>query len=139
MPALLTASCERPVRFSETDPLGIVWHGNYIKYFEDSREVFGEKYGLEYLTMYENGFSAPLVDMRCSWRSPLHYRDIFISEITFVPCEAAKIIFTYRVMNKALGTLCASGESTQVFMNKNGELLFTIPDFFQEWKKKNQV
>ncbi|HBE00866.1 MAG TPA: 4-hydroxybenzoyl-CoA thioesterase, partial [Spirochaetia bacterium] len=27
----------------------------------------------------------------------------------------------------------------QVFMNKNGELLFTIPDFFQEWKKKNQV
>ena len=31
------------VRFSEIDSLGILWHGNYVQYFEDGREAFGEK------------------------------------------------------------------------------------------------
>ena len=39
------------VRFNETDPLGIVWHGNYLKYFEDGREAFGKEFGMEYLDM----------------------------------------------------------------------------------------
>ena len=34
------------VRFVETDPLGIVWHGNYIQYFEDGREAFGRHHGI---------------------------------------------------------------------------------------------
>jgi len=37
------------VRFVETDPLGIVWHGNYIQYFEDGREAFGRHHGISYL------------------------------------------------------------------------------------------
>ena len=48
-PTTLTASVIIRVRFNETDPLGIVWHGNYIKYFEEGREAFGRKYGLSYL------------------------------------------------------------------------------------------
>ena len=42
-PIDLSESLIITVRFSETDPLGIVWHGNYIKYFEDGREAFGRK------------------------------------------------------------------------------------------------
>ena len=37
------------IRFSEVDSLLIVWHGHYLKYFEDAREAFGRKYGLGYL------------------------------------------------------------------------------------------
>ena len=32
------------IRFSEVDSMGVVWHGNYAKYFEDAREEFGRKY-----------------------------------------------------------------------------------------------
>ena len=44
------------VRFSEVDSMGVVWHGHYAMYFEDAREAFGAKYGLEYLMMYGKGF-----------------------------------------------------------------------------------
>ena len=44
---------EMAVRFNEADPLGIVWHGHYIRYFEDGREDFGKKYGLAYLDGWE--------------------------------------------------------------------------------------
>ena len=41
------------VRFNEADPLGIVWHGHYIRYFEDGREAFGNQYGIGYLDFYK--------------------------------------------------------------------------------------
>lgn len=45
----LSFTSEIRVRFVETDPLGIVWHGNYIQYFEDGREAFGRHHGISYL------------------------------------------------------------------------------------------
>ena len=37
---------EIAIRFSEVDAMNVVWHGNYLKFFEDGREALGEKYGL---------------------------------------------------------------------------------------------
>ena len=45
----LSVSKDIRVRFNETDPLGIVWHGYYITYFEDGREAFGRLHGISYL------------------------------------------------------------------------------------------
>jgi len=39
----LSIKTETIIRFSEVDSMGVVWHGNYIKYFEDGREAFGNK------------------------------------------------------------------------------------------------
>ena len=56
----LSITSEIRVRFNETDPLGIVWHGNYITYFEDGKVeseqeyVRGEKDGPSSY-YYENG------------------------------------------------------------------------------------
>ena len=51
------------IRFSEVDSMGVVWHGNYAIYFEDAREAFGAKYGLEYLMMYDEGYFEPIVEL----------------------------------------------------------------------------
>ena len=56
------------VRFNEADPLGIVWHGNYLKYFEDGREAFGEQYNLGYLDIYGNGYVVPIVNINCNFK-----------------------------------------------------------------------
>lgn len=45
----LKASKKFAIRFSEVDSMNVVWHGSYPLYFEDAREAFGEKYGLEYM------------------------------------------------------------------------------------------
>jgi len=56
----LTTEYQGRVRFNDADPLGIVWHGNYVSYFEDGRESFGRKHGLTYLDVHQHGFSTPL-------------------------------------------------------------------------------
>ena len=58
---ILKTSKEVEVRFSEVDSMNIVWHGSYALYFEDAREAFGARYGLDYLNIFANGYYAPLV------------------------------------------------------------------------------
>ena len=88
------------VRFNEADPLGIVWHGHYIRYFEDGREAFGNIHGLGYLEVYKQGFVIPIVSVQCDFKRPLRYGDSVIVETTYLPCEAAKMKFNYRLYNE---------------------------------------
>ncbi|OFX49876.1 MAG: 4-hydroxybenzoyl-CoA thioesterase [Bacteroidetes bacterium GWA2_30_7] len=127
------------IRFSDVDSMGIVWHGNYVKYFEDGRESFGLEHGLHYLNVYKNGYFAPIVNIECNYKNPLRYGEKVIIETYYIDSEAAKIIHEYKLYRQSDNELVATGSSTQVFLNVNGELQLTIPAFFEEWKQKMKI
>lgn len=131
----ISYTSEVRVRFAECDPLGIVWHGNYIQYFEDGREAFGRHHGVSYLHQKEHAFSTPIVKSTCEHRLPLRYGDVVAIKTTYVDSEAAKMIFRYEIFN-AEGKVVCKGETVQVFVELGGELSLTIPQFFKDWKKK---
>ena len=135
----LTTSKEIEIRFSEVDSMNIVWHGAYALYFEDAREAFGKKYGLGYLDIFGNGYYAPLVDLRFSYKKPLIYGRKARVEITFRNTEAAKIIFDYEIFDTEDGSLIATGNSVQVFLDKQYQLVWTNPTFYEEWKRKYKL
>lgn len=121
------------VRFNETDPLGIVWHGHYVTYFEDGREAFGEAFGISYRHIQNNGFLAPVVKCTCEYKSPLRHGDWATVETTFIDSPAAKMIFRYTIHDDSK-RIIATGETIQVFTDTNGELILTNPRFFEDWK-----
>ena len=125
------------VRFSEVDSMGVVWHGQYIKYFEDGREDFGNKYRINYLDFYNLGILIPIIKISCNYKKPLIYGDTAMVETRFVDCEAAKIQYNYIIYNNKNHEIVATGSSIQVFLNLNHELLLVFPPFFHEWKKRN--
>ncbi|MDB9961012.1 acyl-CoA thioesterase [Oceanihabitans sp.] len=124
------------VRFVETDPLGIVWHGNYIQYFEDGRESFGRKHGISYLDQKEHGYATPIVKSSTDHKLPLRYGDIATIKTIYMDSPAAKMVFRYEIFNQNEQLVC-TGETVQVFVDKigEGELSLTVPKFFMEWKK----
>jgi acyl-CoA thioester hydrolase len=132
----LTDQKEITVRFSEVDSMRIVWHGNYLKYFEDGRESFGLKYSLGYLDVYRHNVMIPLVKIKCDFKLPLEYGDTAIVETRYIPSEAAKIMFSYTIYRKKDHEVAATGSSTQVFLTPQGELLLTAPEFFTGWKTR---
>jgi len=136
---MLTHEVEVPVRFSEVDSLHIVWHGHYVRYFEDAREAFGLKYGIHYLDVHKAGYSTPIVKVHCDYKRSLKYGDTAVVQATYVDSEAAKLIFTFIIRNKNTNELIATGETVQVFLDSNKELSLTIPSFLLEWKKQNGV
>ena len=127
------------VRFVETDPLGIVWHGNYIQYFEDGREAFGRHHGISYLDQSARGFASPIVRSTSEHKLPLRYGDVATIKTIYVDSPAAKMIFRYEIYNPK-GELACTGETVQVFVAvDSGELSFTLPEFFKEWKIKEDL
>lgn len=123
------------VRFTECDPLGIVWHGNYIQYFEDGREAFGRHHGISYLDQKKHNFSTPIIKSSCEHKLPLYYGDVAQIKTTYIDSLAAKMVFKYEILNPE-GQVVCTGETIQVFVELHGDLSLVIPDFFMGWKQK---
>ena len=133
--AHLTVSEPIRVRFNETDPLGIVWHGYYITYFEDGREAFGRKHGISYLDVFDSGYTTPIVKSTCEHKLSLRYGDVATIQTTIVDTPAAKMIFRYTIFDSKNEIAC-TGETVQVFLDKEGNLMLTNPPFYEDWKRK---
>lgn len=133
----LTTSLEIPVRFSETDAMGVVWHGNYLKFFEDAREHFGKVFGMEYLDLYNKGYLTPIVKSEINHKSSIYYGEVAKVIATLEKRDSAKIIFHYEVINLATGKIAATGSTTQVFMDAVERTLELVkPDFILEWEDR---
>lgn len=135
----LTATKQLEIRFSEVDSMNIVWHGSYPLYFEDAREAFGKKFGLGYMTIFSNGYYAPLVELSFKYKKPLLYEMKPMIEITYVPTESAKIVFDYLIKDENDGSIIATGRSVQVFMDRDYQLVWDNPEFYRSWKEKWEV
>ncbi len=134
----LSHRTEMNVRFNEADPLGIVWHGHYLRYFEDGREDFGKTFGLSYLDFYAHGIAVPVVSVECQYKRPLRYGDSMIIETTCIHVDAAKLSFEYKIFDAASNTVVAHGSTVQVFVDaKTFDLQLSTPDFFENWKNNH--
>jgi Predicted thioesterase len=133
----LIAAKEIEIRFSEVDSMGIVWHGSYAKYFEDAREAFGVKYDLGYLRMFSEGVYAPLVKLNFNYKKSMIYGQKMVVEAEYIPTEAAKICFHYKVFSEEDGKkiVMGTGSSVQVFLDKQYQLMWTAPEFYLKWKE----
>lgn len=131
----LTLRVPFQVRFSETDALGIVWHGNYLLYFEDAREAFGSAHGISYIDVKRNGYSTPIVASSCKHKKTLKYGDSGYIEVIYIDTPSAKMMFRFNVFNQNDELVC-TGATTQVFVNSEGNLAWNLPAFYEEWKHK---
>ncbi|MFT5183307.1 MAG: acyl-CoA thioester hydrolase [Flavobacteriales bacterium] len=122
-------------RFSEVDSMGVVWHGNYVKYLEDAREKMGAKFGMGYMDVYRNKFMIPIVKMNLDYKLPLYYEKKYRVHISVLDTIAAKIVCQYEIRNDQ-DQVCAKAETTQAFINLDGELQLITPQFFIDWKSQ---
>lgn len=123
------------VKFNQTDALGIVWHGNYVDYFEDGREAFGRHFGISYKHVQDQGFATPIVKMLSEHKRPLKYADEAYIVTTFIDDLAAKMCFHFQIFNAQHELVCI-GETVQVFTDLQGNLILNTPEFFELWKQK---
>ena len=135
----LRASKVFDVRFSEVDSMNVVWHGSYMLYFEDARELFGEQYDLTYMGYVRHGYYAPMVEMNIQWKKPILYGMQPRIDIIYRPTVAAKVVFDYEIHDTADESLLATAHSVQVFMDLNYQLVLYSPKFYEEWQKRWNV
>lgn len=119
--------------------MNVVWHGSYMLYFEDARELFGEQYDLSYMGYVRHGYYAPMVEMNIQWKKPILYGMRPRIDIIYRPTVAAKVVFDYEIHDTADESLIATAHSVQVFMDLNYQLVLYSPKFYEEWQQRWKV
>lgn len=131
----LTNSYSARVKFNEIDALGIVWHGNYIAFFEEGREAFGREHDIGYLEIRENQFTTPIVNVECNYKLSLRYGESYTIKTFIINHPAAKIVLQYEIYNEE-GVLVCDGQTVQVFVDLEGKMVLYAPEFYEKWKEK---
>lgn len=104
------------VNYYDTDQMGVVWHGNYLKYFEDAREEMLRNRGLPYSELEREGIIMPAIEASMRYLKPARYDDVLSVKVTVEEPPRAKMKFTYEIRNGA-GELCTTGTTTLTFVS----------------------
>ncbi|MBR6241459.1 MAG: hotdog domain-containing protein [Lentisphaeria bacterium] len=138
-PPPIEVSVTRRLQFSESDPLGIAWHGNYSKFFEAAYTELSHRCGFDNDRLEEEHVSALFYTDRYDYRIPLRCDAVFQTTAAIVWTEAPRINIEYSV-HLGDGRLAASGCTTQVFIDaRDFTPVWHIPRFWEEflnrWRK----
>jgi acyl-CoA thioester hydrolase len=115
-----------PVRFAECDPYGVVWHGHYVLYLEHAREALTGRFGFTAARALEMGYRVPITRMELKYRAPARPDEIVRVTAALRSPSVARLVIDYEVRSEP-GSLLASGQTEQVVLNREGELLLTLP------------
>jgi acyl-CoA thioester hydrolase len=106
------------VRYAETDQMGVVYHANYLVWFEVGRVDFIRGLGMDYRTMErEDGLGIAVVDVSVRYKSPARYDEELIVETRLIVARGPVIKFGYRIVKAADRTLLCEGETVHVVVN----------------------
>lgn len=116
------------VPFFDLDPMRIVWHGNYLNYFEIARAALFDHYGVDLYAYYEReGIIFPIIRTSTKHIFPLKHRDEMIVKATLVDANI-KLVVDFEVRKAVDGSVCARGRTEQVAVKTpEMETLFGLP------------
>ena len=112
-----------PVRYYETDGMGIVHHSNYIRWFEDARCAMLAEVGFPYWKVEESGVMIPVVSVSCEYRKMVRYGDQVEVAVRVERYTGVKLEVSYEVRDCVTKEIRAVGTSSHTFLGKNGKLL----------------
>jgi acyl-CoA thioester hydrolase len=110
------------VRYAETDKMKVVYHSNFIVWFEIGRVELLRKLGFRYKDMeIEDDCHFAVADVRCRYKSPAFYDDELIIRTAIKHIRGSMIVFHYEVVRASDNLLLAEGETTHVVVNSKFE------------------
>jgi len=134
-PAPCRIRIQKRVVFNEVDVMGVVWHGNYPKYFEEAAAELGRKCGLSYPEYYEAKIQAPIVQIHIDYHQPLTLEEKFTVEAAYVWSEGARLHTEFNSWREN-GTLAVTGYTVQMFVDAlTKEPLLTSPPILERHRK----
>lgn len=119
-------------QFYDLDPMNVVWHGNYVRYFEVARCALLQQIDYDYPQMRDSGYAWPVVDLRVKYVRPLVYGQSMIVRASIVEWEN-RLKIDYEIRDAASGQRLTKGYSIQVAVDMaSQEMLYVCPPVLLE-------
>ena len=132
-----------PVRYAETDKMAVVYHANYLLYFEDARTRFLEELGYPYARIEQAGYMSPAVSFEVHYGEPLRYGDVAIVRTWVSESRGTKTTYSYEVFKQGddmeVAKPCVTGTSTHCLVDANTfkpvSIKRTLPELFDLYER----
>jgi len=109
------------VRYAETDQMGVVYHANYLVWFEVGRVELMRALGFEYKRMeIEDDCRIVVADVHCRYHQSALYDEVLRIRTRISESRNRIIKFSYEVIRDADGKVLANGATTHVICGSNG-------------------
>ena len=86
------------VRYADTDKMGIVYNGNYLRYFEVGRTELLRSIGVPYASLEHDGFQLPVLEAHVEYVRPARYDDLLLVQTTYAHRHSPVIELAYTVL-----------------------------------------
>jgi acyl-CoA thioester hydrolase len=127
---VIAAEIEFDVAFHDVDMVGVVWHGHYLRYFENARWALMEKLGYGFEAMVESGYAWPIVDIQAKYLHAARFGDKLQARAGLVEWEN-RLVVDYLITRPRDSVRIARARTVQVAVDgRNGELQFACPEAF---------
>ena len=113
--------------FHDLDPMAVVWHGNYLKYFELARCALLQRFDYDYTDMHASGYIWPIVDLRSKYVRSARINQKLKVRAEIVEWEN-RLKIDYRVIDAASGEVLTRAHTIQVaVLVETGEMQYASP------------
>ena len=120
------------VRYAETDQMGVVYHANYLIWFEIGRSEFCRARGFSYRDMEEKDNALLVVaESYCRYKSPAYYEDVLTVRTNVGEVRSRSIRFVYEIYRPSDDTLLADGETLHLVTDENKKVR-SLPEGYKE-------
>lgn len=121
-PIAISGETRLRVRYAETDKMGVVYHSNFVIWFEVGRVELLRQLGFEYSRMEkDDNCHIPVVDLRVRYKAPALYDDEIVVRTRLANVRRSLLHFVYEVARAGDGTLLATGETTHIIVDDKFE------------------
>jgi len=116
------------VRYAETDKMGVVYHSNFVIWFEVGRVELLRQLGFQYSEMEsQDDCNIPVVDLRVRYKAPAQYDDEIVVRTQIKNVRSSLLHFSYEVFREADRVLLATGETMHIIVDNKLERT-TLPE-----------
>ena len=118
--------------FHDCDPMQVVWHGHYFKYFEIARCALLRRFNYDYPQMRESGYLFPIVDARVKYLRSLHFAQPLKVWVKIAEWEN-RLKMDYVIRDATSGEVLTRAHTIQVAVEvASGEMLYVSPPVLLE-------
>ncbi|MBU4581835.1 MAG: acyl-CoA thioesterase [Proteobacteria bacterium] len=109
--------------YADTDAMGIVYHTNYIRWFEVGRTELFRDMGILYTEVAAAGFNLPLTQVYCHYLIPTHYDDLIFVDTEIAYLKRASMKFAYLIWDEKREKLLTEGYTVHACTDRAGKII----------------
>lgn len=126
--------CQSRILYADTDRSSVVYHANYLRYFEFGRTSLMRDASYPYREIEESGYVYPIIDLGITFFRPLHYDDLIWVHTRPAELERVRLRFEYTITHAETGLLICRGFTKHCALNAAGMPVAVDPKTVQLWK-----